>query len=150
VTIILKGTIISLRTLRIRDSYSLYQNARHKDVGRYTMLPYPYRPKDALEYIKRSRTHLRRKKAYEFGITLRNNDQVIGMIGLMNLGYQNKNAELGFWLGKKYWHKGIMKEAIFLIIGFGFKKLRLARIYAKMMQPNIPSANLLKKLDFAC
>lgn len=41
-----------------------------------------------------------------------------------------------------------MKEAIRLILNFGFKRLRLMRIHAKVMHPNIRSAKLLEKCGF--
>ena len=67
------------------------------------------------------------------------------MISLMNIDEKNKNAEIGYWLGKKYWGKGIMREAVKLILQFGFKKLKLERIYAKVLHPNVASAKLLEK-----
>jgi len=70
------------------------------------------------------------------------------MIGLMKIDYNNKNAEIGYWLGKKYWGRKIMKEALKLILNFGFKELKLVRIYARVMHPNIASANLLEKSGF--
>lgn len=70
------------------------------------------------------------------------------MISLMKIDYKNKNTEIGYWLGRKYWGKGIMKEAIKLILNFGFKKLKLVRIYARVMHPNISSAKLLEKSGF--
>ena len=41
-----------------------------------------------------------------------------------------------------------MKEAIKLILNFGFKKLKLVRIYARVMHPNISSVKLLEKSGF--
>jgi RimJ/RimL family protein N-acetyltransferase len=66
----------------------------------------------------------------------------------MNIDYENKNAEIGYWLGKRYWGQKIIKEAIKLILNFGFKKLKLTRIYAKVMHPNISSSKLLEQLSF--
>ena len=66
----------------------------------------------------------------------------------MKIDYNNKNAEIGYWLGKKYWGKKIMKEAIKLILNFGFKKLKLVRIFARVMHPNISSIKLLEKSSF--
>jgi len=66
----------------------------------------------------------------------------------MNIDYKNMNAEIGYWLGKEYWGKKIMKEAVFLILGFGFEQLKLVRIYARVMHPNIASAKLLEKQGF--
>ena len=70
------------------------------------------------------------------------------MVSLLNLDFDNKNAELGFWLGKEHWRKGYATEAIDLIINYGFNKQNLYRIYAKVMEPNIASLNLLQKVGF--
>ena len=91
---------------------------------------------------------MRKKKTFSLGIELKETKEIIGMVSLMNVDYDNKNAEIGYWLGKKYWGKGIMKEAIKLILDFGFKKLKLVRIYAKVMHPNITLAKLLEKSGF--
>ena len=91
---------------------------------------------------------MRKKKTFSLGIEFKETKEIIGMVSLMNVDYDNKNAEIGYWLGKKYWGKGIMKEAIKLILDFGFKKLKLVRIYAKVMHPNITLAKLLEKSGF--
>ncbi len=139
---------ISLRTLRASDVVSLFQNAKDKDIAKYTTLPHPYKLKNATDFIKITKKNQRQKKAYELGIELKETKEIIGMVSLMDIDSRNKNAELGYWLGKKYWGKKIMKEAIKLILNFGFKRLKLVKVYARVAHPNIASARLLEKSGF--
>jgi len=144
----IKGKQINLRKLKKSDAFSIQRNAKDFEIARYTTIPHPYTLKNAEDFIKLTHLKINKKKAFEYGIELKETRGIIGMIGLMNIDYNNKNAEVGYWLGKKYWGKGIMKEAIKLIINFGFKKLMLVRIYARVMHPNIASAKLLEKSGF--
>lgn len=71
----------------------------------------------------------------------------VGSIGLFvkDGGY---NAELAFWLGEKYWGRGIMTQAIDMICPYGFEHLGLSRIYAEPFTANVGSRTILKACDF--
>jgi len=146
--ILIKGKRVNLRQLRKSDAKSLYQNAKDFEIAKYTRLPHPYKLGNATSYIKENKLKLRKKTDYSLGIELKETSQIIGMISLMKVDKKNKNAELGYWLGKKYWGQGLMSEALQLILNFGFKKLRLERIHAGVMHPNKPSLKVLKKAGF--
>ncbi len=144
----LLGKQINLRWLKKSDAQSLYENARDKEISRYTTLPYPYGLKEARDFIEKTIKNRHKKNVYELGIELKETNQIIGMIGLMKIDYKNKNAEIGYWLGKRYWRKGIIQEAVKLMLDFSFNRLKLVRIYAGVFHPNIPSAKLLEKCGF--
>jgi len=144
----IKGQIINLRKLTKSDAFSIFQNAKDKKISRYTTLPYHYKLKHAQDFIKKTHQNQKRKTAYELGIELKETGKIIGMMSLMKINYDNRNAEVGYWLGKKYWGQGIAKEALKLILDLGFKKLKLSRIYARVMHPNIASAKLLESVGF--
>ncbi len=61
---------------------------------------------------------------------------------------KNKKAELGYWLGKKHWGKGYVTQAVKLILNFGFNKLKLHKIYARLLAENIGSRKVLEKAGF--
>lgn len=144
---------IGIRPLRFSDALDVYENVKDKDIVRWTMtIPHPY-PKDgALKFIRKSRHNMRKGKSYTFGITLSDNKKragkVIGVVGLMNVDWAEKNAEIGYWLGKRYWNKGLMTEGVELILTYGFKELRLHRIYATLFDKNIGSKKTLEKAGF--
>jgi RimJ/RimL family protein N-acetyltransferase len=67
----------------------------------------------------------------------------------MHLDNTRRDAEVGYWLGKQYWRRGITKEALTLILDYGFNTLELVRIYAKVLYHNLPSIRLLQRAGFS-
>ena len=59
-----------------------------------------------------------------------------------------KNAELGYWIGKEYWNKGIISKAIVQMIDFGFNTYDITRIFAKTFGTNVASQKVLEKTGF--
>ena len=145
----LVGKKIIIRKLKLSDANGIYYNVKDKTIVKWTLnIPHPYPKNGARKFIRHEIYKIKKKKGYAFGITLRNADRVIGVISLFKIDQSNKNAELGYWLGKKYWGQGIMTEAIKLILIFGFKHLKLHRIYANLFEENLPSKRILEKVGF--
>lgn len=142
------GQRINLRKLKKSDAVSIYQNVKARRICRYTHIPYPYKLQYAEDFIRKSHQRIRKKTAYELGIELKQTHQIIGMMSLMHIDSDNRNGEVGYWLGKKYWGQGFAKEALGLILDFGFKELNLVKIYARVMHPNIASSELLETCGF--
>lgn len=137
-----------MRRFRRSDALSIYQNVKYKEISRYTNIPHPYTLENARSFIRRTHRGLKNGTAYELGVELKNTGQIIGGIGLLKIDRRSKNAEVGYWLSKKYWGQEIASEALKLILDFGFKKLKLMRFYARVMHPNIASMKLLEKAGF--
>ncbi len=140
------GERIVLRSLVASDAESLQANANDFDIARYTTLPHPYKMEHAEGFIKMTHDNLGKKTAVELGIEL--DGSIIGMTSLMKIDPLNRNAELGYWLGKAYWRRGLMKEALKIMLSYGFGELGLVRIYAKVLKPNIASSRLLEDSGF--
>ncbi len=49
-----------------------------------------------------------------------------GAIGFNNLSREHKKAELGFWLLPEHWGKGIIQEALGVVLEHGFRKVASA------------------------
>lgn len=69
---------------------------------------------------------------YDFAIILKESGKAVGSISLMEnrmampLGQENRKAmEAGFWLGRPFWKKQIMSEALSEILRFAFEDLGL-------------------------
>src|SRR5215510_5912237 len=146
--LVIEGRIINLRTLRNSDAYSIYKNANDREVTMYTRLPYPYKLKYAHDFVRLSQEHYNEKTAFELGIESKKTEEIIGMISLGNIDYEHRSGEVGYWLGNQYWRRGITKEALSLILDFGFSNLELNRIHAKVLHPNLASIRLLQSAGF--
>lgn len=146
---VLRGENFILRPFRKGDEESLVRNINNEKIYRPTLrIPYPYTMNDAKKWIEECEKNDKEKEnpnAVNFAIDA--NGEVVGGIGLSKIVKQHK-GELGYWLSENYWGKGIMTEAIKLIIEFGFKQLKLVRIYADVFPFNKASMKVLEKNGF--
>lgn len=92
------------------------------------------------------RHQLKIKNYIEFAILM--NNKFVGTICLENIDKINKKASIGYWVAKSYRNRGIATKAVKLIVNFGFKKLKLKRIYAKVIEDNIQSRQVLENAGF--
>jgi len=144
----IQGSKIILRTIGIADADSI---AKHitADIVRYMIdIPNPYYKKDALSFIKETQAKMRKKEVLRLGIQEANSKEIIGMMGLESIDQRSNNAEIGYWLGKSHWGKGLMTEAVMLMTAYGFNKLKMKRLYARVYGPNIGSAKVLQKVGY--
>jgi ribosomal-protein-alanine N-acetyltransferase len=71
-----------------------------------------------------------------------------GTCGFYRGGFDKGAGELGCILLPGYRGKGYMSEAIALAAGFGWKNMRLTRVYAITTLDNNPAIRLLERLGF--
>jgi RimJ/RimL family protein N-acetyltransferase len=144
----IRGSKITLRPLVKRDAPSIYKYACNRAISRYTFLPYPYTRRNAEEWVITSGERNASGIDVNLGIELPVSGEIIGMISLNNIDHFSRHAELGYWLGKPFWGRGYVREAISLILRHSFRELKLKRVYARVMHPNTVSARLLEKCGF--
>ncbi len=144
----IEGKSVNLRKVTKADAQSIYEHAKDREISRYTFIPHPYKREDALHFIKFTHLQMKKGKEYHLGIELKATGQIIGMIGMMQISRKHRRAEVGYWLGKSYWGKGYAAEALRLMLRFGFEQLKLVRITAGVMHPNLTSARMLEKAGF--
>ncbi len=73
----------------------------------------------------------------------------VGNIGLMNLEWQARAAELGIFIGdKSIWNKGFGSEAVELLLRHGFETLNLNRIYLHVFANNLRARRSYEKVGF--
>lgn len=63
-------------------------------------------------------------------------------------GTRENQAELGYWLGRRYWHLGFASEAAFETICYGFRNLNLDQIWCTYYKGNTRSRRVMKRLGF--
>lgn len=146
--IIIKSKKFVLRKYRKGDEKALQRNINNRKVARYmSSVPYPYTAKDAKEWIGKDLKWQKERKSAQVNFVIDINGEVVGAVGFSNINWEHK-AEIGYWLAEKYWKQGIMTEAVKLAVKFGFKKLKLKRIFATVFSPNLASKRVLEKSGF--
>jgi len=77
------------------------------------------------------------------------NKTKVGVCGLINIDYKNKNANVAIIIGKTKLHgKGIGTSALSSLLKYGFTKLHLHRIGAEVIEYNKNSIHLFEKSNF--
>lgn len=135
----------------MKDAKSIAENANDYDIWYFTSeIPHPYSLKNAKEFIKRCIKNQKEKprKTYNFGIFLKSEKKVVGMITLFKIDRTHKKAGIGYWIGKNYRKLRLMSEAEKTILDFAFKKLKLNKIKGEAMIENIGSNRLFRKFGF--
>ena len=133
-----------LREWNPGDVESLVENANNYSIA-FNMrdqFPSPYTLEDGKSWIKVTSSP---GKNFFLAITL--DDVAVGGIGLtLGEDIERISAEVGYWLGEKYWGKGITSSAIKGIVDYGFTELGLERIFAKPFEHNTASRKVLEKM----
>ena len=136
---------LTLRPFRLSDAPVVQLLAGERDIADTTMnIPHPYGDGMAEEWIVGQKSAYEDGKAITFAIVVRDNDSLVGAIGLRIDRGCNK-AELGYWVGKPFWNRGYATEAAIALLAFGFDELRLNRIHAAHLARNPSSGRVMEK-----
>ena len=134
---------IRLLPLSLVDAPKLFHIANNIKIAGMMRdaFPNPYSLKDAENFITRQ---LEEEKSGVFGIFYHTD-----LAGIISLNRQTDvyrlSAELGYFVGEKYWNKGIASKSVEMITQYGFESLHLNRIFAAVFDPNKASMRVLEK-----
>jgi len=103
---------------------------------------------DALDFILTIKERTRNDETFYWGISLKEQRNLIGTICLWNFSEDRKTAEVGYELLPDYHKKGIMSEALTAVLSFSFNELNLKEILAMTNKFNENSKGLLLKHNF--
>jgi ribosomal-protein-alanine N-acetyltransferase len=104
-------------------------------------IPHPFNEQHFQHFLE----HMQGEKTPNFAITLREGGALIGGIGF-RIAPEHQHAELGYWLAVPYWRKGYATEAGHAMLRYGFRDLKLYRIFASHFGHNPASGRVLLKL----
>jgi [ribosomal protein S5]-alanine N-acetyltransferase len=136
----------TIRDWREDDAESLALHANDREVWlRVTdRFGHPYKIDNAREFLARTMASDPRTN---FAIEV--NGAAVGGIGLkLGSDVRVHSAELGYWIGREFWNRGIMTEAVIAVCERAFAGFDLHRIGAFVFSNNPPSARVLEKAGF--
>lgn len=136
-----------LRPLKEADLESLIRHANDAEVGRWLadVFPQPYSAEDARAYLafasQEGPEHIR---------AIEVDGEFAGTFAIRP-GVRERRlvVSLGYWLGRLYWGRGIMAEAVSAASDFLLDHEGFVRVQAEAYEPNTQSARVLEKAGFA-
>ncbi len=135
---------VTLRAPRIEDAIDLAREANDPAVaaGLRDYFPSPYSVDDALRFIE----IIDAKTGPQTDFLIIVDGEIAGVMGLfVGEDVYRHNAELGYWIGQRFWGKGITTAAIAWTIDYAWRTLSVDRIYAEVFSSNIGSQRVLEK-----
>jgi ribosomal-protein-alanine N-acetyltransferase len=136
----------TLREWRDGDRTSLVRHADNPRVARglRDAFPQPYGVADADRWIK-STAGSDPQTIFAIDVA----GEACGGIGLhVQADVFRSSAEIGYWLGERYWGRGIATESVRASTKYAFDGLGLEHVYATVFENNPASARVLEKAGY--
>jgi RimJ/RimL family protein N-acetyltransferase len=106
----------------------------------------PFTVQDEVEWIEQIR---RDPHHVVFTVYTREGDQPIGNVGLHDINWPDRNAELGVMIGERTeWGQGYATEAISLLLDYAFTILGLRMVFLRCIAYNERAYRLYERLGF--
>ena len=137
-----------LRAWRIEDASALQGCADDWEIARQLrdVFPHPYTLADAQSYLSFC---LSRPAERMIACAIEADGALAGSIALTRgMDVYRGSAELGYWLDRSQWKKGIMSEAVRQMCRKGFAQWDIIRVYAEPFARNVSSRAVLEKNGF--
>ncbi|KAH8675450.1 acyl-CoA N-acyltransferase [Xylariales sp. PMI_506] len=137
-----------IRPYEVSDAAALAAAANHEDVSKYmrNLFPFPYSLDDAQFFINLASE---RQPMVNYAIVLLDGTYV-GGIGLKPMAdVESGTFEIGYWVGKDHWGKGITTSAAKAFSKWAFENFPdLRRLEAGIFEGNVASMKILERAGY--
>lgn len=137
-----------LRRITNDDVNEVFELRSNPETMKYIPRPLVKTTEDALEHIAMIEDKIITNIGINWGITLKGNSKLLGIIGYYRMQPENYRAEIGYILLPEFHGKGIIPEAVNKLIRYGFDDLKLHSIEAVIDPENLASEKVLQKCGF--
>jgi len=129
-----------LRPFVMEDAKAMYDNwASDPEVTKFLSWPCYKSIEDAYGILKLWTDSYKSADFYQWAIVLKELGQPIGSISVVNSDDRVNMAEIGYCIGKAWWGRGIMPEALEAVMNYLFEEVGMQRIEAGH-DPNNPAS----------
>lgn len=139
---------LRLRELDDADVDAVFHIFKDPNVTQFYNIPTFARKSDARRLLQRRQDRFYEEKGICWGITLRDEDAIIGTCGFNAWHKRGKVGDLGYELARPFWNQGLMTEALTAVVAYGFERLAVAQQRAWVMPKNKASGRVLLKIGF--
>lgn len=145
---VLQTSRLRLRKVKLDDAHDLYAYAHDPAVSEFVLWEPHTSLLDSHQYLKAMCRKYLAGDVTEWGVVHSEAKRLIGTCGFVGYEPDHFRAEVGYALGRKYWHQGLATEALAAVATFSFETLGLQRLEARTALANAASGRVLEKLGF--
>ena len=136
-----------LRRFAVSDDVAMFKNwCADLDVTKYLM----WKTHESIEESRRVLSdiwlsHYDEPDFYQWAIVLKDINEPIGSIGVVKQDAQTKMVHIGYCIGKPWWRKGYVSEALIRLVRFFFEDVGVNRIESRHDPRNPNSGKVMQK-----
>ncbi len=135
-----------LRAFTVADLDDVTAIVSDREIAANTMsIPHPYERSMAERWLVTQEDAYARGESLTFAVTERDGGALVGCVGL-RLVPEHRRAELGYWVARDRWGRGIGSEAAAAVVRHAFEQVGLHRIYAHHLTRNPASGRIMQKI----
>jgi 8-oxo-dGTP diphosphatase len=141
---------LTIRPLRAEDAAALHRLINDWDVARMlARVPFPYSRELADEWIASTHAKMAAGHAWHLAITESEQaEQVLAGGVSLDLDAAKREAELGYWIARRFWGRGYATEASARLIRWGLANLDVDRLVSAALIENPASQTVLRRVGF--
>ncbi len=146
-TVRLETERLILRPTSLSDAGQMYDNwASDPEVTKYLSWKPHTDIEETRDILAKWDRENERLDYYHWGIVLKKTGQIIGAGGVVGgIHEKHKSADIGYCIGREYWAKGYMSEAVAAMITHLLGTVGLNRIAASHDPDNVASGRVMQK-----
>jgi len=139
-------TLSTIRPWAVADAESLQRHANNREVSIQLRdrFPYPYTIDNARSFVG---WVTKQEAPTVWAIEV--DGEAAGGIGIeLHTDVERVSAEIGYWLGKAVWGRGVATEALIAVTTEVFARFDLTRLYAVPFADHVASVRVLEKAGY--
>ena len=146
-TVKLESDRLILRRFTGDDANAMFKNwGTDPEVNKFLTWPVHTSVEVSQEVLREWMSQYDNQDFYAWAIVLKENgDEPIGGISVVKQNDATEMVEIGYSIGRKWWHQGITSEALLMLITFFFEEVSINRIQAKHDTRNPHSGMVMAK-----
>ena len=137
-----------LRQITPGDVNEIFALRSDPETMKYIPRPLVTSMDEAINHIEIIQDKTEKNEGINWAITLKGSSKMIGIIGHYRVKWEHFRSEIGYMLLPEYQGKGIISEAIQLMINYGFYEMQMHSLEAIIDPKNTASAKVLEKNNF--
>ena len=136
-----------LRRFTVRDADAMYTNwASDPEVTRYLTWPAHAGVETSRAVLADWTAAYAQESCYQWAIVLKDRaDEPVGSIGAVDVSDDIAAVQIGYCLGRRWWHQGIMSEALGAVMDFFFDAVGCNRVAGRHDPRNSHSGMVMQK-----
>jgi ribosomal-protein-alanine N-acetyltransferase len=139
---------LQLRQISMDDAAEILTLRSDTRVMQYLDRPALLNIDEAKEMVGKIEKALADNAGITWAIALKDDPELIGTIGFWKINKDDHRGEIGYMLHPAFQGKGIMMEAMKLVLEYGFQRMKLHSVEANVNPGNLASIKLLGKNHF--